>query len=203
MIAIIDYGMGNIKSIVKKIQKFSNNIEITNQPEVIQKADKIILPGVGSFEAAVKNIKALNIWDIINETVLIKKKPVLGICLGLQLMCKNSEEGNEAGFGWFDAVVKKFKVENTKKYKVPHTGWNTIKKQKTSVLLNTIKENDFFYFVHSFHVVSNNSQHILTKTDYIYTFDSALEKDNIFGVQFHPEKSHKQGEQIIKNFLTL
>lgn len=195
--------MGNLKSIYRKIERENKDVKISANPDDIILADKIILPGVGHFATAINNIKRNNFWDAINEHVLVKKKPVLGICLGMQLMAKTSEEGNVSGFGWFDAQVVRFEVADKFAFKVPHTGWNSAVKQKKSSLLERITDGESFYFVHSYHIKCNDSSDVLTTTNYSYEFVSAIEKDNIFGVQFHPEKSHGQGQQLFKNFINL
>ena len=202
-IIIINYGMGNLNSIKKKLTHLKVNAVISSNPNDILNADKLILPGVGHFKKAIENLKALNLFNVINETVLIKKKPILGICLGMQLMANKSEEGNVNGFGWFNAKVIKFKTNNTLKYKIPHTGWNQITKTKQSALMKNISDLSEFYFVHSYHFKCNNSADILNETEYEYKFTSAVEKENIFGVQYHPEKSHDVGKQILKNFVEL
>lgn len=203
MITIIDYGMGNLRSIYRKIEKENKDVSISANPNDIILADKIILPGVGHFGSAINNIKSNNFWDAINEHVLVKKKPVLGICLGMQLMAKSSEEGNVSGFGWFDADVVQFEMADKLAFKVPHTGWNSAVKQKKSNLFDDISDEASFYFVHSYHIKCNDSRDISAITNYSYDFVSAIEKDNIFGVQFHPEKSHSQGQKLFKNFITL
>jgi glutamine amidotransferase len=202
-LVIIDYGMGNLNSVKKKLAQLNINATITSNPKTIELADKIILPGVGHFGKAMENLKRNNLIDALNEYVLIKKKPILGICLGMQLMAKKSEEGNVEGFGWLDAEVKKFKVNNTLSYKVPHLGWNQISIAKKSILMNNIPELSEFYFVHSYHLIIKNKDEILNETEFEFTFTSAIEKDNIFGVQYHPEKSHEVGETLLKNYLNL
>jgi imidazole glycerol-phosphate synthase subunit HisH len=202
-IIIVDYGMGNLRSIQKRFDQFGSGVNVSNNLTEIEKADKLILPGVGHFKNAVKNLKESKIWDLLNFKVLEQKTPILGICLGLQLMAKSSEEGNETGFNWFDARVVKFTINDKLKYKVPHTGWNNISIKKEAPLLKGIEANMKFYFVHSYHIEANNSNEILTETDYEYRFISSLCKDNIFGVQFHPEKSHEQGNLLLKNFYNL
>lgn len=202
-IVIVNYGMGNLNSIKRKLSHIKVNAIISSNPQDILNADKIILPGVGHFQKAVENLKNLNLLDVINEAVLIKKKPILGICLGMQLMANKSEEGNINGFGWIDAEVIKFKTNNTLKYKIPHIGWNQITKTKQSALMKDVPDLAEFYFVHSYHFKCNNSADILNETEYEYKFTSAIEKENIFGVQYHPEKSHDVGEQILKNFIEM
>lgn len=202
-LVIIDYGMGNLRSVQKKILKVGASAIISSEINMIQKADKLILPGVGHFANGVIKLKEKNIWEILNEKVLIKQTPILGICLGMQLMANQSEEGNEIGLGWFDANNIKFKIEDTLKYKVPHIGWNDVVFEKDSVLYKDIPKDAKFYFVHSYHIKCNNQSDILTTTEYEYQFTSSIQKDNIFGTQFHPEKSHDWGELIFRNFVRL
>jgi len=199
-IVIIDYGMGNLRSVQKKLNRISTDCTISADPEVIATADKLILPGVGHFANGVKNLKKSGIWDVLNERVKNGQTPILGICLGMQLMANSSEEGNEEGLGWFDAEVKKFSVSDSIRYKVPHMGWNTAVPQKKSPLTDGL-DDAFYYFVHSYHMISHNPEDILTSTSYDYEFTSAVSKGHIFGVQFHPEKSHEAGEQLLRNFV--
>jgi glutamine amidotransferase len=203
MIAIIDYGMGNLNSVKRKLDRMDVPAVITSSPEKIVKSDKIILPGVGHFAKAVFELKNRFLFDLLSEQVLIKKKLVLGICLGMQLMAKHSEEGDCDGFGWIDAKVTRFIVSDRLKYKIPHTGWNTLEKKKPSLLLENLDINSEFYFVHSYHLQCNDPDDILTETVYDYPFTSAFQKENIFGVQFHPEKSHDAGELLLRNFINL
>jgi len=202
-IIIVDYGMGNLFSIRKVIERIGYSCKLSNSYDDIKNARKIILPGVGHFGKAMSNLKQANLVDELNEAVLVKKTPVLGICLGMQLMASHSEEGDVGGLNWFYAQVVRFGIENKTLYKVPHMGWNTISHEITgSPVLNKIEPDDEFYFVHSYHVVTKETEDILTNTPYEYTFVSSIAKDNIVGFQFHPEKSHKAGEQLIKNFLS-
>lgn len=202
-IIIINYGMGNLNSVKRKLSLLGIDAIISDLPSDILKADKLILPGVGHFQKAVENLKQLQLWELLNEVVLVSKKPILGICLGMQLMAAYSEEGNAKGLGWFDAEVVGFKVKDYLKYKVPHTGWNQIIKTKESQLMQDISDQSEFYFVHAYHFKCNDPVDILNETDYEYRFTSAVEKENIFGVQYHPEKSHDIGEVLLKNFINL
>ncbi len=199
-IVIVDYGMGNLHSVQKKLLRLHAEVLITADPKEILNAGKLILPGVGHFGKAMENLKRLNLIEVLNEAVLVQKKPILGICLGMQLMTKKSKEGDVEGLGWFDAEVVHFKVNDSLKYKVPHTGWNGVSIHKESPLMQGIPENTEFYFVHSYHVQTNDASIVLNETEYEYNFVSALEKDNIFGVQYHPEKSHDAGELLMRNF---
>ena len=202
-LAIVDYRMGNLNSVKKKLDRLKTTVSITSNLRDIVKADKIILVGVGHFAKAMKNIKELDLLDALNEVVIVKKKPVLGICLGMQLMAKDSEEGKTEGLGWLDANVRKMQVDDTLKFKIPHTGWNKVIQSKKSHLMKGIPESSEFYFVHSYYFKSNETSNILNETEYCFKFTSAIEKDNIFGVQYHPEKSHDVGEVLLKNFISL
>lgn len=195
--------MGNHFSVQKKMNRLGYDSIITNDVELIKSSEKIILPGVGHFGKAMENLHQLNLIDLLNEEVLQKKKPILGICLGMQLMASSSEEGQTKGLNWIDASVEEFKITNQLKYKIPHTGWNQIKFLKNSKLLEGIADYSEFYFVHSYHFKCNRKSDALCSTDYESDFTSALEYENIFGVQFHPEKSHDTGMQLLKNFIEL
>jgi glutamine amidotransferase len=201
MIAIIDYSMGNLGSIKRKMDIIGVKSIITSNVHEIKNCNKIILPGIGHFAKAVSEIRSRGLWDLLSHQVLNEKKPVLGICLGMQLMAKYSEEGNSEGFGWFDAKVIRFKVSDTIRYKIPHMGWNTITPLKDSSLFEKIALDSEFYFVHSYHVLCNSPEDVLAETTYDYNFTSAFQKANIFGVQFHPEKSHDAGEMLLRNFV--
>jgi len=203
MIAIIDYGMGNLGSVRKKMDRLGVESIITSEAEEIKKSEKIILPGVGHFAKAVNEIKSRGLWDLLSGQVLVEKKPILGICLGMQLMAAYSEEGNAEGFGWFDSEVIRFKVTDTIKYKIPHMGWNSLEQKKVSLLLNGLSTESQYYFVHSYHVKCNDPDDILATTTYETKFVSAIQKGNIFGTQFHPEKSHGTGEMLLRNFINM
>ena len=198
MIIVIDYGMGNLGSIANMIKKVGYKCIITSDLEEIKKATKLILPGVGSFDNGMKNLEKLGMIGVLNQKVLIEKTPILGICLGMQLMTKSSEEGNLVGLEWIDAQTKRF-VSDT--LKIPHMGWNIIKHQKESKLFDEMESEKRFYFVHSYFVSCNQEVDILTYTNYIQDFVSSFQKENIIGVQYHPEKSHKFGMNLIKNFV--
>ncbi|MCX8059000.1 MAG: imidazole glycerol phosphate synthase subunit HisH [Spirochaetes bacterium] len=203
-ITIINYNLGNPGSILNMVKKAGYSAIISSNIDDINKATKLILPGVGAFDNGINNLKELNLFDILNEKVLIKKIPILGICLGMQLMTKSSEEGKEKGFGWINAETKKFNftaIEN-KNLKIPHMGWNIVNLRKNSKLFYGMEnQENRFYFVHSYAVNCFDLTDILTTTFYGYDFVSSFEKENIIGVQFHPEKSHKFGMQLLKNFI--
>ena len=163
-VVIVDYKMGNIHSVARKLKLLGIEYEISNNAETILSADKLILPGVGHFEKAMNQLNETNLLNVLNEAVINQKKPILGICLGMQLMANSSEEGNVKGLGWFDANVIAFDISDTLKYKVPHTGWNDISIKKESPINYQLPEKTEFYFVHSFHFVPNNNNDILHTT---------------------------------------
>jgi glutamine amidotransferase len=203
MITIIDLGMGNLASIKNMLKKIGVNAEISPDAEVIAKAKKIILPGVGAFDNAMTNIDALGLRSILNKKALEEKVPVLGICLGMQILMKSSEEGSLPGLGWIDGVVKRFRFDNANStLKVPHMGWNLISTQDDQHLFKGLQDSKF-YFVHSYYVECSDSSHSLATTTYGIVFTSSVHKANIFGTQFHPEKSHRYGMQLLRNFATM
>ncbi len=201
MISIIDYGIGNLGSVKRKIDRIGAASVITSDPDQIRQSDRLILPGVGHFSNAVHEMKTRGLWDILNNEVLVFKKPILGICLGMQLMANHSEEGDAEGFGWLEAEVVRFKIPDSLKYKIPHSGWNQITLKKNSPLFAEISADQEFYFVHGYHLTCKNSSDVLGETTYAVPFTSAIQRDNIYGVQFHPEKSHDAGELLLKNFV--
>jgi glutamine amidotransferase len=202
-ITIVDFGMGNLNSVKRKFSRIGIKAIITSTPADVLNAEKIVLPGVGHFQRAVQNLKELKLWDALSMAVLEKKTPILGICLGMQLMAKCSDEGDVDGLGWFDAEVVNFQVKDELKYKIPHMGWNQIINLKGSSLMRDIPDLSEFYFVHSYYLKCNDPADILNETEYENKFVSAVEKENIFGVQYHPEKSHDIGEQVLRNFSNL
>lgn len=196
-LAIIDYGMGNLRSVEKAFLYLGSNAFITNNEKKIKLADKLVLPGVGAFAKAVENLKKCNLFNLIKDEVT-QGKPLLGICLGLQLLFSKSYEfGETAGLDLIKGEVKKFNI----KLKVPHLGWNQIKiKNKKSKIFKDIADDSFFYFVHSYYVSPQDKKITAATTDYETCFVSAIEYKNIFATQFHPEKSQENGLQILKNF---
>lgn len=202
MTVIIDYNMGNLGSISNIIKKVGHTSTVTSDIEVIKSAKRIILPGVGAFDKAMHNLQQLQLIDILNKKVLIDKVPVLGICLGMQLLTRKSEEGSTKGLGWINADVVRFNfLEDKKQLKVPHMGWNEISIPSKHPILHDIGDTPRFYFVHSYHAACDNTENVLTNTSYGYDFASGIYKDNIIGVQFHPEKSHKFGMKLMQNFI--
>jgi len=201
MITIIDYGLGNLASIKNMLRKVGANSQITSDPKLIIQAEKLILPGVGSFDRAINRLHENDMISSLNMAVLEKKIPVLGICLGMQIMTSKSEEGSLPGLGWIDADTKRFFFEKDTGLKVPHMGWNIIKKAKENPIFRDFPDESRFYFVHSYYVECKDSENVLMKTSYGIEFHSAFCKENIYGVQFHPEKSHRFGMQLMKNFV--
>lgn len=215
MIAIIDYGMGNLRSVEKGFLKVGVKATVTNKPEVVDKADGVVLPGVGAFRECMKELSDLNLTDSVVNAIK-ENRPYLGICLGLQVLFSEAEEfGKCRGLDIFKGKVVKFDfssvpsnvegaIDNRQStidnLKVPHMGWNELKIQKNNPLLDGIPDNAFFYFVHSFYVASEDSSIVSTTTDYGVEFVSSICKDNVYAVQFHPEKSQALGLKLLENF---
>ena len=207
-IAIIDYGSGNLRSAAKALEVANKNLNvnskivITSDPEVIKKSNKIILPGQGSFRDCFLGIKKINgLIDTLNDFVLVQKKPIFGICVGMQLFAKIGYESEKTkGFGWIDGVVKK--INNLDKtLKLPHMGWNQIEFKKDFLLFSGIENKSHMYFVHSYEFLTKQKDCIVATTNYGNSIIVAVAKDNIFGTQFHPEKSQKNGLKLLENFL--
>jgi imidazole glycerol-phosphate synthase subunit HisH len=205
MIAIINYGVGNLGSIQNMLKKvgYADNV-ITNDPDEINKADKLILPGVGAFDAGMQKIKESGLLDVLNHNALEVKKPVLGICLGMQLLGKGSEEGVLPGLGWIDSYTKRFQFsEEWAHLKIPHMGWNEVQPVKDHPLISNLPAPSRFYFVHSYYMKCANEADALLRCHYGIDFTCSVQYQNIMGVQFHAEKSHKFGMQLLKNFAEL
>jgi glutamine amidotransferase len=204
MIALIDYGMGNIGSIFNMLRKIGAEVKITWESEVIHRASKLILPGVGAFDNGMKKLSDLGLIPVLEQEVLHRGKPIIGICLGMQLFSNSSEEGSLPGLGWIDADTVKFRFdESMKNLKVPHMGWNTVAAKKESSLLPPGESELRFYFVHSYHLVCHDESDVLTTTHHGIEFASSIRRDNIIGVQFHPEKSHRFGLDFFTRFVEL
>lgn len=202
MIVILDYGIGNVQSVRNALKYLGNKSQITNNPEVISSATHLILPGVGAFADGMRGLKKYNLIELLTKQVLIKNKFFLGICLGMQLLGDESEEDPEAkGLSFIKGQVCRFNI-NEKKFRVPHIGWNSVRVNKNSKLFMGIV-NPEFYFVHSYFLKPENKDDIVGICEYGEKFCCAVERDNIFGVQFHPEKSQREGLAVLKNFVEL
>ena len=203
MIIIIDYGLGNPVSIRNMLKKAGFESVISSNKEDIEKADKFILPGVGSFDFGISNLKSASYFDILQDKVLSQDVPILGICLGAQLLGNKSEEGSLPGLGWIDADVIRFDIQqmNNSHLKIPHMGWTNVKHRKDSRLFYNMFADPRFYFVHSYHLICKNHSDVLLTANYGYEFTAGVERKNIVGVQFHPEKSHKYGFRLYENFV--
>jgi imidazole glycerol-phosphate synthase subunit HisH len=202
MITIVDYGMGNLGSIQNMFKRIKVDSEITSDVGRIASAKKILLPGVGAFDAAMQRVNVSGLKEILNRKATEEKVPVLGICLGMQLLTKSSEEGKLPGLGWIDAKTTRFQFAD-QSLKIPHMGWNLVYKKNASPLIKDLPEEPKFYFVHSYRVQCNNPADVLTTTHYGIEFHSIIQHENIYGAQFHPEKSHKFGMKLLENFAQL
>lgn len=200
MIVIVDYGMGNLYSVKNMLKYLGYDSEVTGEASRIEAADKLILPGVGNFGMAMEVIRQTGLLDILNHKVLEEKTPILGICLGMQLLLGHSEEGNCDGLGWIPGQVKRFVFPEHPELKVPHMGWDYIEMQKPSPLFDGLAGGGRYYFVHSYYVDCQDRADVAAITEYGIRFDSVVQRDNIMGTQFHPEKSHKFGMEILGNF---
>ena len=201
MVAMIDYDAGNIKSVEKALQKLGADVVITKDPQVILNADKVILPGVGSFGDAMNNLKKYGLDEVIHQ-VVEKGTPFLGICLGLQLLFERSDESPEAtGLGILKGEI--LRIPDAEGLKIPHMGWNSLHLQNNGRLFKGLKENDYVYFVHSYYLKAEDEEIVKATTNYSVNIHASVEKDNVFACQFHPEKSSDVGLQILKNFVEL
>lgn len=202
MIAIVDYGMGNLGSIQNMLRKLGVDSIITSSKSVIQDASKLILPGVGAFDTGISKLKELDLVQTLNDKVLTDKTPILGICLGVQLMTKKSQEGELDGLGWFDAETIKFNFNNIDgKFTLPNMGWRDTYTISDTNLMRNMPHNPRFYYVHSYYLKANDPTIVSLEANYGFKYCVGLEKKNILGVQFHPEKSHKFGMCLYSNFV--
>lgn len=201
MITIINYGSGNISAIGNIYERLKVPFKIADKPEEVKGAEKIILPGVGAFDETISMLDESGFRSILDEEVLKNKVPVIGICVGMQILAKSSEEGILPGLGWIDGVVKKIdKSLLTQKPKIPHLGWNSIEITRKNLLYEGINAEEGFYFLHSYYFECKNESDVLSNTFYGKSFASSVNNNNIYGVQFHPEKSHSNGVQLLHNF---
>jgi glutamine amidotransferase len=201
MITIIDYGLGNIRAFVNVFDRLNIKTKIAHTPEDVRGASKIILPGVGAFDHAMTQLNSSGMRDELELQVLKNKVPVMGICVGMQMLAKSSDEGILPGLGWINGEVKVFDASTIPyKTRLPHMGWNSIKPINGNPLLNDFNADSRFYFLHSYYFVAQNSEDVIAETDYGIKFASAVYNDNVYGIQFHPEKSHSNGIQLLNNF---
>ena len=204
MITIVDYGSGNINAITNIYKLLKTPFSIASTPSELESAEKIILPGVGSFDYCMSKLNNSGLKEVLNKKVLKDKVPVLGICIGLHIMALDSEEGVLPGLGWIDGNVKKFDESKLlEKPKIPHMGWNSIQVKTIPELFKDVNQEQGFYFIHSYYIELENKKNIMTTTNYVIDFVSGINSSNIYAVQFHPEKSHSNGVKLLKNFSQL
>ena len=201
MIGIVDYGLGNISAFLNIYKYLDKDIIKLTEPKHFNEVEKIILPGVGSFDWALDKLFSSGLKEPLENAVLDKKKQILGICVGMQIMASSSEEGQKKGLNWIKGRVIKFKNSNNTSYPLPQIGWNDVIMSNNPLLKGM--ESSKFYFLHSYHYCPENVMHSISKTTYIREFTSAINRENIYGVQFHPEKSHSNGIKLLKNFADL
>jgi glutamine amidotransferase len=202
-ILIVDVGLSNIASVQRMLEKVGSKTVLASKPDDLLGAKKIVLPGVGHFDEGVRRLQKLGLADTLVSLVMEEEARVLGICLGMQLLCRSSEEGSRLGLGLIDAEVKKFRFTDELKLKIPHMGWNVVSSPRANVLLSPTLGDQRFYFVHSYKVVPDNPNIIIGTANYGGEFCAAFQQGNIFGVQFHPEKSHRFGMELMRRFVEL
>jgi imidazole glycerol-phosphate synthase subunit HisH len=202
MITIINYGVGNVESIKNMLKKIGVNALISSNEQEISSAEKLILPGVGAFDTCVGKLRESGLQKVLNKKVLEEKVSILGVCVGMQLLMESSDEGILPGLGWIKGRIVKFKMEKMPVgFKIPHMGWTEVTPRKDSKLFKDMYNDPRFYFVHSYHPQIVNDQDVLAYANYGYNFVAGVERENIVGVQFHPEKSHKFGMKLLDNFV--
>jgi imidazole glycerol-phosphate synthase subunit HisH len=203
VIAVIDYGCGNTYAFINAFKRLNIPASVVSTVAEVEKASKIVLPGVGSFDYVMNSFNKSGLRDIVEQKVMVEKIDVIGVCAGMQIFAETSDEGNEKGLGWVKGKIRLFDTVSIKhKTKLPHMGWNTIRSKK-SVLFNEINDESRFYFVHSYYFDNSNNDDMISTSNYGGIFTSSVKKNNIYGVQFHPEKSHQNGLQLLKNFAEL
>lgn len=203
MIAIVDHGYANIQSVDRMLRRLNHIPLIVDRPADIRRADKVILPGIGAFDGPMRRLKELGLADALTEHALVRQRPILGICVGMQIMTKRSEEGNADGFGWIDGECRRFRPPADSRQRVPHMGWNKVSIAADANLFTGFGAEAKFYFVHSYYVALQDKTANAATCSYGVDFCAAFQKDNIFGVQFHPEKSHRFGLGLLKTFAEL
>ena len=201
MIGIIDYGSGNVKAIANIYKRLNADYFVTDNPARLEEATHLILPGVGAFDQTMRLLNSSGLRVVLDELVLSKKIPIIGICVGMQIMAESSEEGHEKGLGWIKGIVNRIDDSTLdRKPKLPHMGWNSIIPQKESEVLERVDYEKGFYFLHSYYVVTKEPQDVLATVNYGSRINCVVKRDNIIGIQFHPEKSHQNGIEVFKNF---
>lgn len=203
IISIVDYGVGNIGALINIFDHIEIDVEVVKTPEEIQAAHKLVLPGVGAFDVAMNSLRSTGLINSLNTAVLTKGVPVLGICLGMQLMARSSEEGTSKGLGWIDADVKKISKPVGSNLKIPNMGWLGVQTRQETNLFGSDYIDRRFYFNHSYHVVCDSPQNVLATVEYGSTICCAVISGNIYGVQFHPEKSHRHGMNVLSSFANI
>ena len=204
MVAIIDYGVGNVFAFQNVFKRLNIPSKIAKSVNDLKDASKLILPGVGHFDFAMTQLNKSGMRDRLDELVLLQKIPVMGICVGMQMMAHKSDEGTLAGLSWIEGCVKKFDEATINHHtKLPHMGWNDVKPNQNHPLFKGLEQEAIFYFLHSFYFKCVNQENSISKTDYGIKFSSSVQHDNIYGIQFHPEKSHSYGERLLENFAKL
>jgi glutamine amidotransferase len=203
MIVVVDHGMGNLGSVQNMLRKIGAESIRTAEPEVIRRADKLVLAGIGAFDGAADRLTELGLVDLLNELVLDRKMPVLGVCLGMQLMARSSEEGSRVGLGWLDADVQRFTFPPATSLPVPHMGWEVVTPTRPSPLFDGGPDELRFYFSHAYHLVCHDRGDVAATATYGYEFAAAVHRGNILGTQFHPEKSHVFGADVYRRFVNL
>lgn len=202
MIAVVDYNTGNVGSVLNMLKKVGAKAVISRDPDVLRAADKLILPGVGAFDEALANLHRFGLYDVLNELVIERHRPILGICLGAQIMARSSDEGVRPGLGWLNARIVRFQAPEQQVLRVPHMGWNRVQPEAVGGgIFMGVPQPMRFYFVHSYHMVVDEPSLELASSDYGSRFTSAMGCGNILSMQFHPEKSHKYGIQVFRNFV--
>ena len=203
MIGIVDYGLGNVRAFVNIYERMKVPAALVSSEDGLTDADKIILPGVGAFDWAMERLAASGMIDCLNELVLSERRPVLGVCVGMQIMARRSDEGDRPGLSWIDEEVRRFESRTEDlSVRLPHMGWNDVVPKDSETLFRGLGQ-PRYYFLHSYHIAPRDDGVILGSTDYLGMFASAVQSDNIFGVQFHPEKSHTWGVKLLRNFAEL
>ena len=202
-LAIIDCGIGNIKSVQRMFEAADGAAEIVSDPAALAGARKLVLPGVGAFDAGMDALAAGGWIDVLNEAVIGRRLPILGICLGMQLLCRRSEEGVKPGLGWIEADVVRIDLGGDPRLKIPHMGWAAVTPERLNPLLPVEEEEQRFYHVHKYRAVCDRAEDVLATAQYGTRFVTAVQRDNIWGVQFHPEKSHRFGLGLMRRFLAM